>query len=100
MPEDREYPRWVHCPGTIPGKKSALVQNAQEEAAQLAKWDAESAPPANGLIGAPPAGRAAPETPASPPRLPQLDHDGDGKPGGSKKGGWPKGRPRAPKASN
>lgn len=69
MTEEREYPRWVHCPGTIPGKKSALVSNAAEEDAQLEAWGVDTVdvdlPPK--LVNA----------------LLQLGHDGS--PGGSLK---------------
>ena len=62
MTVEREYPRWVHCPGTIPGKKSALVNWPEAEEAQLAAWSAESGsavvdPPSNPLM--PPAVVAA-----------------------------------------
>lgn len=78
MTEEREYPRWVHCPGTVPGKKSALVNSAEAEADQLAAWgvaDEPAVPVANPLIS------PSPDTPASEP----FDHDGNGKPGGSLK---------------
>ncbi|MDB5531610.1 MAG: hypothetical protein JWR51_4713 [Devosia sp.] len=75
MTEEREYPRWVHCPGTIPGKKSALVNSSEAEAAQLAAWGVADEPAplvVNPLIPAPPASEP-------------FDHDGNGKPGGSLK---------------
>lgn len=118
MTEDREYPRWVHAPGSIPGKKSKLVNNAEEEAAQVALWAEDAGEPATGnalIVGQwrPDTERAeryanatSIETVAVDPALietpvlPQLDHDGNGKPGGSKKGGWPKGKPRTPKAQS
>lgn len=72
MTEEREYPRWVHCPGTIPGKKSALVNDTAAEEAQLAAWAAEA--PLS--VDLPQVVRNA---------LTSFDHDGDGKPGGASK---------------
>lgn len=66
-----EYPKWVRGPG----RHEYLAGNAAEEAAKLAEWakteGGEQSPPANALMGD-----------ASP-----------------KRSGWPKGRPRRPRAA-
>jgi hypothetical protein len=36
MTEFQEFPKWLYGPGDL----SALVQDAEQEAAQLAAWDA------------------------------------------------------------
>lgn len=109
-----EFPKWLHRRG----KKDVRVLDATEEADVLARWDAEDAEPApvrsNPLTSAAPV-VAAPAVP--PPDFEydtgrvieddtfngadptKFDHDGDGKPGGSRKGGWPKGKPRNPQPS-
>lgn len=57
-----EYPKWIRHPG----KDDVLVDNAAAEAQQLAEWGAEKPRPTprNALLS-------------------PLDHDKDGKPGGS-----------------
>lgn len=93
MTEEREYPRWVHFPGTIPGKKSALVNDAAAETAQLQAWGVAS-PAANLLMPehlrtetidlsehAPDTVLATDITQVEP-----FDHDRNGTPGGSLKG--------------
>jgi hypothetical protein len=73
----QEYPKWLHRSGA----KSVLVADAEEEAAQLAKWSeahpARVEPAANLLVGNHPPVNV-PAAAAAP-----------------RKGGWPKGKPRA-----
>lgn len=65
-----EYPKWIRHPG----KPEVLVENAEAEAAQREAWDAVAL-----------ADKSATK-PVVNVLLPQLDHDNNGKPGGSLKG--------------
>lgn len=60
----QEYPKWIR----YPGKPDVLVDNAAAEASQLNAWAAE-----------------APHQHRPNALLSQLDHDKDGRPGGSLK---------------
>lgn len=65
--EHIEYPKWLRRDG----KPDVLVDNADAEAEQLAAWGSAAR-----VVEAPPQQSNA--------LLPQLDHDKNGEPGGSK----------------
>lgn len=58
-----EFPKWIRHPD----KPDVLVETADAEAAQLEAWAAEVPKKVRNVL------------------LPQLDHDGNGEPGGSTK---------------
>jgi hypothetical protein len=71
---DREYPRWIHTSG----HKSVVVETPAAEAAQLDKWAAEDRLASEGADVSETTENALLDEP-------------------KRKGGWPKGKPRAPK---
>lgn len=70
-----EFPKWIRRPGHA----DVLVDNAEAEALQIELWDIE------GLIGPGPHQFFDARGKVDNALLPQLDHDANGKPGGSLK---------------